>query len=55
MLKEVTRIAGVITILVSLWAPLAAQSDHQLEQNEKRVLEFWREAPESRHVELASK
>ena len=55
MLKEVTRIAGVITILVSLWAPLAAQSDHQLEQNKKRVLEFRREVLESRHVELASK
>jgi hypothetical protein len=53
MRKERMRIVGAITILVSLRAPLAAQSLDQLEQNKKVVLDFWREVLESRHMELA--
>jgi predicted SnoaL-like aldol condensation-catalyzing enzyme len=54
-LKGKMRLAATFIILVSICIPLAAQSEPELEQNRKLVLEFWREVLEARHVELASK
>jgi predicted SnoaL-like aldol condensation-catalyzing enzyme len=49
------KIAVAVILTASFCAVLPAQSQKELEQNKKLVLDFWREVLESRHVELASK
>jgi hypothetical protein len=55
MWNELKKTAAAFAILISVCAPLAAQSEQQLEQDKKLVLEFWREVLDAHHVELASK
>jgi hypothetical protein len=55
MWNELKQTAAAFAILISVCAPLAAQSEKQLEQNKRLVLEFWREVLDAHHVELASK